>query len=112
MASGSEVHLAIEAAKKLEQKGIAPRVVSMPSWELFDRQPEAYRQDVFPPATKPRIAMEAGRSQGWWRYVGEKGDVVGIEHFGASAPYKVLYEKFGLTAERVVEKALKLLGRS
>jgi transketolase len=104
--------LAIEAAKKLEQKGIAPRVVSMPSWELFDRQTDAYRQEVFPSATKARIAVEAGRTPGWWRYVGDEGDVVGIDHFGASAPYKVLYEKFGITADRVVEKALKLLGRS
>jgi transketolase len=112
MASGSEVALAIEAAKKLEQKGIAPRVVSMPSWELFDRQTDAYRQEVFPSAIKARIAVEAGRTPGWWRYVGDKGEVIGIDHFGASAPYKVLYEKFGITADRVVEKALKLLGRS
>jgi transketolase len=112
MASGSEVHIAIEAAKKLEQKGISSRLVSMPSWELFDRQPESYRRDVVAPEIKARIAIEAGRTQGWWRYVGEKGDVVGIDHFGASAPYKILYEKFGITADRVVEKALKLLGRS
>lgn len=112
MASGSEVHLAIEAAKKLGQKGLSSRVVSMPSWELFDRQSEAYRLDVFPQNVKVRIAIEAGRTQGWWRYVGDKGDVVGIDRFGASAPYKVLYEKFGITADHVVEKALKLLGRS
>jgi transketolase len=111
MASGSEVHLAIEAAKKLGQKGLSSRVVSMPSWELFDRQSEAYRLDVFPQNVKVRIAIEAGRTQGWWRYVGDKGDVVGIDRFGASAPYKVLYEKFGITADRVVEKALKLLGK-
>jgi transketolase len=83
----------------------------MPSRELFDKQPESYRRDVLAPEIKTRIAIEAGRTQGWWRYVGEKGDVVGIEHFGASAPYKVLYEKFGITADRVVEKALKLLGK-
>ena len=112
IASGSEVHIAIEAAKKLEQKGISSRLVSMPSWELFDRQPESYRRDVVAPEIKARIAIEAGRTQGWWRYVGEKGDVVGIDHFGASAPYKILYEKFGITADRVVETALKLLGRS
>ena len=111
MASGSEVHLAVEAAEKLEQKGIAPRVVSMPSWELFDRQPESYRRDVFPPEIRARMAIEAGRTQGWWRYVGEKGDVVGLDRFGASAPYQTLYEHFGLTADRVVEKALRLLGR-
>jgi transketolase len=109
IASGSEVHIAIEAAVKLEQKGISSRLVSMPSWELFDMQPESYRRDVFPPEIKTRIAIEAGRTQGWWRYVGEKGEVVGLDHFGASAPYKVLYEKFGITADRVVEKALHLI---
>jgi transketolase len=84
----------------------------MPSWELFDKQPDSYQRDVLSREIKPRIAIEAGRTQGWWRYVGEKGDVVGLDHFGASAPYKVLYEKFGITVDRVVEKALKLLGRS
>ena len=112
VASGSEVHIAIEAAAKLAQKGISSRLVSMPSWELFDKQPDAYQRDVLSREIKPRIAIEAGRTQGWWRYVGEKGDVVGLDHFGASAPYKVLYEKFGITVDRVVEKALKLLGRS
>jgi len=110
--SGSEVHLAIEAAAKLERKGISSRLVSMPSWELFEKQPESYRRDVLPTQIKARIAIEAGRTQGWWRYVGENGDVVGLDHFGASAPYKILYEKFGITADRVVEKVLKLLGRS
>jgi len=108
--SGSEVHLAIEAAAKLERKGISSRLVSMPSWELFEKQPESYRRDVLPTQIKARIAIEAGRTQGWWRYVGENGDVVGLDHFSASAPYKILYEKFGITADRVVEKALKLLG--
>jgi transketolase len=111
IASGSEVHIAIEAAAKLQQKGISSRLVSMPSWELFDKQSESYCRDVFPPEIKARMAIEAGRTQGWWRYLGEKGDVVGLDHFGASAPYKVLYEKFGITADRVVEKALKLLGK-
>jgi len=110
-ASGSEVHIAIEAANRLEHKGIPSRVVSMPSWELFDRQPESYRRDVFPPEIKARMAIEAGRTQGWWRYVGEKGDVVGLDHFGASAPYKTLYDQFDITADRVVKKALNLLGK-
>jgi len=112
IASGSEVHIAIEADKKLGQKGISSRVVSMPSWEVFDKQPDSYRREVFPPEIRVRIAIEAGRTQGWHRYVGDKGDVVGIDHFGASAPYKVLYEQFGITADRVVEKALKLLGKA
>ena len=111
IASGSEVHIAIEAARKLGQKGISCRTVSMPSWELFEQQPEAYRRAVIAPEIRVRIAIEAGRTQGWCRYVGDKGDVVGIDHFGASAPYKVLYEQFGITADRVVEKALKLLGK-
>ena len=112
IASGSEVHIAVDASKKLAQKRIPCRIVSMPSWELFDRQSDSYRREVFPQEIKARIAIEAGLTQGWWRYVGEKGDVVGIDHFGASAPYKILYEKFSITADRVVEKALELLGRS
>ena len=109
IASGSEVPIALEAAEHLHQKGIAVRVVSMPSWELFEEQPETYRQTVLPPEVKARIAVEAGTTQGWHRYVGSMGEVIGIDHFGASAPYKILYEKFGLTANHVVEKALKLL---
>ncbi|MFH1479847.1 MAG: transketolase [Pseudomonadota bacterium] len=110
IASGSEVHIAMEAAGKLEEKGIAARVVSMPSWELFDRQPEPYRNHVLPPEIKPRVAVEAGVPQGWHRYLGNRAEVVGIDHFGASAPSKLLYEKFGLTSDRVVKKALDLLG--
>jgi transketolase len=112
VASGSEVHIVIQAAAMLEQKGISSRVVSMPSWELFDKQSESYRRQILPPEVKARIAVEAGRTPCWWRYVGEKGDVVGVDHFGASAPYKTLYEKFGLTADLVVEKALKLLEKA
>ena len=111
MASGSEVPIALEAANKLKEKDIAVRVVSMPSWELFDRQPEEYRQQVLPPEIKARIAIEAGATQGWHRYLGNRAAVVGIDHFGASAPYKTLYEKFGITADRVVEKALGLLNK-
>ena len=107
--TGSEVHLALGAAGKLEAQGIRPRVVSMPSWELFDIQPEGYRDQVLPPNVDARLAVEAGVSQGWHRYVGDRGDVVSLEHFGASAPYKVLYARFGFTADLVVERALKLL---
>jgi transketolase len=112
MGSGSEVHIALEAAEKLRAKGVAVRVVSMPSWELFDKQPEAYRDQVLPPEINARIAVEAGATQGWHRYLGNKAEVVGIDHFGASAPYKILYEKFGITADRVVEKALSLLNKT
>jgi len=109
--AGSEVHLALGARDLLAQKGIAVRVVSMPSWELFDAQPAAYRESVLPPQVTARLAIEAGVTQGWARYVGPAGDVMGLERFGASAPYKVLMEKFGFTAEAVAERALRLLGR-
>jgi transketolase len=81
----------------------------MPSWELFDKQLEDYRYQVLPSEIKFRIAIEAGITQGWHRYVGSTGEVIGLDSFGASAPYKVLYEKFGITVDRVVGKALALL---
>ncbi len=111
IASGSEIHLALEARDLLAQKGIAVRVVSMPSWELFDAQPTSYREAVLPPQVTARLAIEAGVTQGWAKYVGLAGDVMGLDRFGASAPYKVLMEKFGFTAEAVVERVLRLLGR-
>ncbi|MCP4668424.1 MAG: transketolase, partial [Deltaproteobacteria bacterium] len=109
IASGSEVPVAIEAARRLEEKGLSIRVVSMPSWELFEKQPREYRHEVLPPDIKARVAVEAGVTQGWHRYVGEAGRVVGINHFGASAPSGTLFEKFELTAEKVVEAALSCL---
>jgi len=108
IATGSEVPLALEAAGKLQQEGISPRVVSMPSWEIFNRQPATYKSQVLPPEVGKRIAVEAGATQGWHRYVGDRGEIVGLDRFGASAPYKVLYEKLGITVEKVVEKALAL----
>ena len=111
IASGSEVPIVLEAAEHLHERGIAVRVVSMPSWELFEEQEATYRREVFPPEVKARIAVEAGATQGWHRYVGVTGEVIGLDHFGASAPYKILYEEFGLTANHVVEKALDLLRR-
>ena len=109
IATGSEVPIALEAYEKLEEKSVKARVVSMPSWELFDKQSEDYQCQVLPSEIKSRIAIEAGITQGWHRYVGSAGEVIGLDSFGASAPYKVLYEKFGITADRVVEKALALL---
>ena len=109
IASGSEIQIAIDASQELKEKGVAVRVVSMPSWQVFDGQPEEYRNQVLPPDIKARVAIEAGSTQGWHRYVGEKSHVVGIDHFGASAPSKILYEKFGITVDRVVEEALRLL---
>lgn len=109
VATGSEVHISLEAAEKLEEKGLAVRVVNMPSWEIFEEQPESYRLNILPLEVKAKVAIEAGVSQGWDRYVGSKGETVMLERFGASAPCKILYEKFGLTQERIVEKALELI---
>ncbi len=109
LGTGSEVHLAVEARKRLEAEGIPTRVVSMPSWEIFAAQPQAYRDQVLPPAVKARVSIEAGVTLGWQRWVGSEGVCIGIDHFGASAPAEILFEKFGLTAERVVETAKRLL---
>lgn len=108
MATGSEVHMALEAADKLLKRGVTARVVSMPSWELFEKQSAEYRESVLPAAVTARVAIEAASTQGWHRYAGDHGVVLGIDHFGASAPYQTLYEKFGLTADAVIECALKL----
>ena len=110
IASGSEVDIVLKAASQLSADNVAVRVVSMPSWELFDAQPKDYRQQVLSPEIQVRVALEAGSPQGWSRYVGSNGAVIGLDHFGASAPYSVLYEKFGITVERVVEKTRTLLG--
>ncbi|MFQ5945305.1 MAG: transketolase [Anaerolineae bacterium] len=110
IATGSEVHLALEAGQELAAEGIRARVVSMPSWELFDRQPQEYRDEVIPPEVKARIAIEAGVKLGWEHYVGIEGAVVGMDGFGASAPAPVLYEKFGITKARVAEEARRLVG--
>jgi transketolase len=105
IATGSEVSLALEGKNLLNAEGIKCRVVSMPSWELFEAQPEEYRSKVLPPSVKARVAIEAGVSQGWCKYVGDCGRIVSRDSFGASAPYKVLHEKFGFTAERVAREA-------
>ena len=109
IATGSEVHIALEAGRMLKEKGISSRVVSLPSWEIFEVQDEGYRREVIPPECKAKISIEAGSTLGWRRYVGESGVTIGIDHFGASAPGKVLYEKFGLTAQAVVAAAVRLL---
>jgi transketolase len=110
IASGSEVHLILAARDALEAKGLGVQVVSMPSWELFDEQPREYRTEVLP-AKIPKLAVEAGVAQGWREYVGENGDVMGLHRFGASAPWKVVYENLGFTVENVVARSLRLLGR-
>jgi transketolase len=111
IATGSEVSLALEAFSRLQEQGVAVRLVSMPSWELFEMQSEDYRRQVLPSEVKARIAVEAGCPLGWHRYVGEHGAVIGIDHFGASAPYKRIYENFGLTVDRLIAAANQLLGR-
>ncbi len=107
--TGSEVHIAMDAGKALEEKGVKVRVVSMPSWELFENQSDEYHHEVFPPEITARIAIEAGSHQGWHRYVGVMGEVVGIDRFGASAPSGVLFDRFGINREQVVQKVLALL---
>jgi transketolase len=107
IATGSELHVAVEARGLLAQRGVKARVVSLPSWELFEAQPQAYRDSVLPPAVLARVAVEAGVRQGWERYVGPFGAVVAVEgRFGASAPAQVVMEKYGFTAANVAEKAL------
>lgn len=108
IATGSEVHPTLEAAKLLESEGTATRVVSMPSWELFEAQPASYREEVLPTKVRRRLAVEAGAGIGWGKYVGLEGDVVCMEGFGMSAPGDEAYTKFGFSAENIASKARKL----
>ncbi|SDY59563.1 transketolase [Tindallia californiensis] len=108
MATGSEVELVMGAAEILKTKGYQPRVISMPSWELFESQSQEYKDRVMPPEIRKRVAVEAGSTLGWYKYVGLDGKVIGLDHFGASAPAGVLFEKFGLTVDNVVEASLSL----
>jgi transketolase len=112
IASGSEVALAAEAREQMVQQGIRVRLVSMPSWELFEQQPQAYREAVLPPTVRKRLAIEAGVPQGWRDYVGPEGDIIGLTRFGASAPGPVVMDKLGFNVPHVVARALKLLGRT
>jgi transketolase len=109
IATGSEVQLALKAHARLEKEGIASRVISMPSWELFDAQPEEYREQVMPSSVQARVGVEAGVKMGWEKYLGLRGEFVGMSSFGASAPANVLFEKFGFTVDRVVDAARKVL---
>jgi transketolase len=109
IASGSEVSLALEARRKLQAEGIQARVVSMPSWALFNAQPREYRDSVLPPSVRARLAVEAGAPLGWHRYVGDCGDVLGVETFGASAPGDVVMREYGFTVENIVERAQALV---
>jgi transketolase len=112
IASGSEVSLVVAAHETLAARGIRSRVVSMPSWDVFEHQPQSYRDEVLPPAMKARIAVEQGSVLGWDRYAGADGKIIGMKTFGASAPLKELQHKFGFEPERVVTAALEMLGRA
>lgn len=109
MATGSEVHIAVEAKKLLSDKGIQARVVSMPSWELFDKESDDYKERVLPSKITRRIAIEAGHPMGWYKYVGSDGAVMGIERFGASAPGGTVLKEFGFTSDNIVEKAVEMM---
>jgi transketolase len=104
--TGSELDIAVKAGEKLTETGKKVRVVSFPSWELFEKQSDDYKKSIFPPEVKKRISVEAGVSFGWSKYTGDKGKQIGLDHFGASAPANTLYEKFGITVEKIVEAAL------
>lgn len=109
IATGAEVHITLEAQKKLAEKGIAARVINMPSWEIFEEQSEEIQKRILPPTLKKRIAIEAGISMGWDRYVGPQGKVIGIDRFGASAPGGTVLQKYGFTADKIVDTALEML---
>jgi len=111
MASGSEVALIVEAGYQLAADGVNVRLVSIPSWELFEKQGVAYQQQVLPPSIELRLAVEAGVSMGWERWTGNKGRILALNHFGASAPAKVLFEKYGFTAANIFQTAREMLGR-
>jgi transketolase len=112
IATGSEVEVALDARAGLEAQGVKARVVSMPSWELFEQQPPEYRDQVLPPEVTARLAVEAAVPLGWERFVGLTGDVVGLNRFGASAPYQVIFEQLGFTGENVTLRALAVLDKA
>jgi transketolase len=111
IATGSEVSLAVQAHEKLLAEGIRSRVVSMPSWDIFDHQPQEYQDSVLPPDVQARIAVEQASTFGWERYVGRSGRIIGMKTFGASAPLKELQKKFGFEPEHIVAAAKELLQR-
>ena len=107
--TGSEVSLIVRAGEKLTKEGMQVRIVSMPSWKLFDAQPQSYRDSVLPPSTHARLAVEAGATQGWCKYVGREGDVIGVDRFGASAPGEVVMREYGFTVENICERSMELI---
>jgi transketolase len=111
IASGSEVSLVVEAHERLAAEGVRSRVVSMPSWDIFEHQTQEYRDSVLPPGVMARVAVEQGSTLGWERYVGASGHVIGMKTFGASAPLKELQRKFGFEPDHVAAAAKALLGK-
>jgi transketolase len=112
IATGSEVHIALEAAERLSENAVNARVVSMPSVELFEKQPSEYKEKILPSGKIPRLITEAGISMGWDRYMGKKGSMIGMTRFGASAPGGTLMKKFGFTADNIIQKAMELMGKN
>ena len=110
--TGKLERLAAEAHAKLTEQGIAARVVSMPSWELFEKQADSYRDKVLPPSVKARVGIEAGCSMGWQRWLGDQGSMIALDRFGASAPQKIVYERFGFTTDNIVLRALSVIDKS
>ncbi len=111
LATGSEVHVALEAGLRLAEQGIGTRVVSMPCWELFELQPADYRDEVLPPDVTARLSVEAGVAQGWERWVGAEGDTIALDRFGASAPGTTVLERLGYNVDNVVARAVALRER-
>jgi transketolase len=109
IATGSEVTLAMEAREKLQAENTPTRVVSMPCWELFDEQTQSYRDEVLPPAITARLAIEAGVPQGWDKYVGTTGDIIGLDRFGASAPGEIAMRELGFNVDNVLKHARALV---
>jgi transketolase len=109
IATGSEVHIAITAWEQLKGKGVLARLVNMPSQELFERNPQEYRDQVLLPEVRLRLIVEAGLPMGWEKYAGENGSIIGIKRFGASAPGGILMKKFGFTPENIVQRAMEML---
>ncbi len=112
MATGSELYLCVNAYEDLKKQGIKARVVSMPSWDIFEHQDEAYRRKVLPPEIKARVSVEQASTFGWSQYVGPTGVIIGMHTFGASAPLKELQKKFGFSPDKIVEAAREAISRS
>ena len=111
LGTGSEVGLCLNAANELKSQGVRARVVSMPCWEFFEKQDQAYKDSVLPPDVMARVSVEQAATLGWERYVGMHGTIIGMRSFGASAPMKMLLDKFGFTTEQVVAAALEQIAR-